>query len=264
LAIINQYLGTPPGTGLAPVNPTLYSIAASTAKAFNDVKTGDNLVPCSQGSPDCPSAAPFEIGFKADTGYDQVTGLGSVNAFVLAQAMSSAPGFSLAAVPTTYQVAQGSSITATVNLTPINGFTGQVTYTCNDTVTESTCTGPTTATANTSVSFVITTKAPTARLENPFGRGEKIFYASLFPGLLGIVFVAGSRKNCQRGVRFLGLLTVLGVSTIWLGSCGGSSSGSTKDAGTPPGSYTITVTGSATVNGASVSRQANIQLVVVP
>jgi subtilase family serine protease len=263
LAIINQYLGHPATTGLAPVNGNLYFIAASTPAAFNDVKSGNNIVPCTQGSTDCPSVAPFQIGFTAGTGYDQVTGLGSVNAFNLAQAMSKEPGFSLVASPTSYQVSQGASVTATVNLTPINGFTGQVTYTCNDTVTESTCTGPTTATANASVSFAITTNAPTARLESPFNRREKIFYASLFPGLIGIVFVAGSRKSSQRGVRFLGLLMVLGFSTMWLGSCGGSSSSSTKDAGTPTGTYNITVTGSATVNGASVSRTANIQLVVV-
>ena len=261
LALINQNLG---GSGLAPANPAIYAAAKSTPTAFNDVKTGNNIVPCTQGSTDCPTTAPFQIGFTAGTGYDQVTGLGSVNAFVLAQAMSTAPGFALLASPSTYQVAQGASVTATVNLTPINGFTGDVTYTCNDTVTESTCTGPTTATANTSVSFVITTKAPTARLESPFHRGEKILYASLFPGLLGIVFVAGSRRSSRRSARFLGLLMVLGFSTMWLGSCGGSSSSSTKDVGTPTGTYTITVTGSATVNGASVSRQANIQLVVVP
>jgi hypothetical protein len=261
LALINQFLG---GSGLAPVNPALYAAAANTPAAFNDVKTGNNIVPCGQGSPSCPATAPFQIGFTAGTGYDQVTGLGSVNAFVLAQAMNSAPGFALAAVPSSYQVSQGASVTATVNLTPINGFTGQVTYTCDDTVTESTCSGPTTAVPSSqAASFAITTKAPTARLESPFHHGEKIFYASLFPGLIGIVFVAGSRKRSQRGIHFLGLLMLLGFSTMWLGSCGGSSSGSTKDAGTPTGTYNITVTGTATVNGASVSRQANIQLVVV-
>jgi hypothetical protein len=264
LAIINQYLGNPAATGLAPVNPTLYSISASTVAAFHDVTSGNNIVPCTQGSTNCPATAPFQIGFTAGTGYDEVTGLGSVNAFNLAQAMSTAPGFSLVATPSTYQVSQGASVTANVDLTPINGFTGQVTYTCNDPVTESTCTGPTTATANTTVSFVITTKAPTARLENPFAHGEKIFYASLFPGLLGIVWMTGSRKSSQRSIRILGLLMVLGFSTMWLASCGGSSSSSTKDVGTPTGTYSITVTGSATVNGASVSRQANIQLVVVP
>jgi hypothetical protein len=61
-------------------------------------------------------------------------------------------------------------------------------------------------------------------------------------------------------VRFLGLLIVLGFSTIWLGSCGGSSSSSTKDPGTPTGSYTITVTGTS----GSLTRQTSFTLVVVP
>ena len=262
LAVVNQFMGNTPPNGLAPVNPTLYSLAASTPTAFHDVTTGNNIVPCTAGTPDCPSAQPFQFGFSAGTGYDQVTGLGSVNAINLAQAMSKAPGFSLAVTPTTYQVAQGSPVTVTVNLTPFNNFTGQVTYTCSDSVQGSTCTGPTTAVPSTqSASFQITTTAPTARLERPFDRGAKIFYATLFPGLLGIVLVAGSRKGALRGVRFLGLLLVLGFSTLWVASCGGSSSN--KSSGTPTGTYSITITGTATINGAPVNRQVTIQLVVV-
>jgi hypothetical protein len=58
-------------------------------------------------------------------------------------------------------------------------------------------------------------------------------------------------------------MLVLGFSTLWLGSCGGSSSSSTKDPGTPPGSYTITVQGTGTVNSTMV-REVSFQLVVVP
>jgi hypothetical protein len=108
-------------------------------------------------------------------------------------------------------------------------------------------------------SFSITTKAPIARLDRPFDRGARIFYATLFPGLLGIVLVASSRKRSLRGVRLFGLLMVLGFSTIWLGSCGGSSSSSKKDPGTPTGSYTITVTGTS----GSLTSSATFTLVVV-
>jgi hypothetical protein len=177
----------------------------------------------------------------------------------MALAMSTAPGFSLASTAGSYQVAQGSTVTATVKLTAFNSFTGQVTYTCTESVSESTCTGPATAIDSTqAASFVITTKAPTARLDRPFDRGSRIFYATLLPGLFGIVFVASSRKRSLRSVRFLGLLMVLGFSTIWLGSCGGSSSGP-KDSGTPVGSYTITVKGAS----GSLTRQTTFQLVVV-
>ena len=257
LALINQYLGT---SSVAPVNPTLYSVAASTPAAFHDIKTGNNIVPCTAPSTNCPTGT-TQIGFSAGTGYDQVTGLGSVDAFVLAQAMGSAPGFTLAPTAGSYQVAQGSTVTATINLTPIHGFTGQITYTCTDSVSESTCTGPTMAVPSTqAASFLVTTKAPIARLERPFDRGSRILYATLLPGLLGIVLVASARKRSLRSVRFLGLLMVLGFSTIWLGSCGGSSSSSTKDPGTPTGSYTITVTGTS----GSLTRQTSFTLVVVP
>ncbi|HKV76627.1 MAG TPA: S53 family serine peptidase [Candidatus Sulfotelmatobacter sp.] len=255
LALINQFLGTP---SLAPVNPTLYSVAASTPAAFHDIKTGNNIVPCTAPSTNCPTGT-TQIGFSAGAGYDEVTGLGSVDGLVLAQAMSTAPGFTLAPTAGSYQVSQGSPVTATVNLTPVNGFTGQITYTCTDNVSESTCTGPATAVDSTqAASFVVTTKAPIARLERPFGPGSRIVYATLLPGLLGVVFVASSRKRSLRSVRFLGLLMVLGFSTIWLGSCGGTSHGP-KDPGTPVGSYTITVTGTS----GSLTRQTSFTLVVV-
>jgi len=258
LALTNQYIG---GSGLAPVNPTLYGLA-STAGVFHDVTGGDNKVPCTSPSTNCP-AGTTSIGFTAGPGYDQVTGLGTVDAFNLAQAMSTLPGFSLASTAPSYQVVQGSPVTATINVNPINGFTGQVTYTCTDPAPESTCTGPTgPQDASQPASFSITTKAPVAKLDRPMDRGSRIFYASLFPGLLGIVFVATSSKRSMRGVRFLGLVLALGFSTMWLGSCGGSSSNSNKDPGTPKGSYTITVQGASTVNGNAVTRQTTFQLVV--
>jgi len=258
LALVNQFLGNTPPTGLAPVNPALYELAASHPAVFHDVTTGDNKVPCTAGTPNCPTGT-TSIGFSAGTGYDRVTGLGSVDGFALAQAMSTAPSFTLAPAAASYQVAQGSSVTAKVHLTAVNGFTGQVTYTCSGTVTESTCTGPATAIDSTQdASFLITTKAPTARLERPFDRASRIFYATLMPGFLGIVFVASSRKRSLRDVRFLGLLMVLGFSTIWLGSCGGSSSGP-KDSGTPTGTYTLLVKGTS----GSLTRQTNITLIVV-
>ena len=260
LALINQYLG---GSGLAPVNPALYAAAASTPTAFHDIKTGNNMVPCTAPSTNCPTGT-TEIGFNAGTGYDQVTGLGSVDGFVLAQAMGSAPGFTLAPSAASYQVAQGSSANATIAVTAVNTFSGQVTYTCSDSAPESTCTGPVGAQPSSqSASFQITTTAPIARLDRPLDRGARILYATLFPGLLGMVFVAASGKRSRRGVRMLGLVLTLGFSTLWLGSCGGSSRSTVKDPGTPVGSYTITVTGTSTINNNSVTRQTTFQLVVV-
>jgi len=62
-------------------------------------------------------------------------------------------------------------------------------------------------------------------------------------------------------MRLLGLIAVLGVSTMWLASCGGGSGGSTNG-GTPPGTYTITVSG--TTGGANpITAQTTFTLTVV-
>ncbi len=461
LALINAHVGNTPPAGLAPVNPTLYSLAASHASAFHDVTTGNNIVPCTSGTTGCPAS--LQYGFNAGTGYDQVTGLGSVNAFTLAQAWPASlpatttnlvatptsinqgqtvtltatvtstasatgnvnffvggttalgtsalngsgvavltttalpagsdsvtatyagdsanagststavtvtvtgPDFAIATNPTnstvvaghaattitvtvtpnslgfssqitfscsgqptgascafnpatvtpgsapattaltistvastanglanvsvtgtggsathsatvaltvnptdqsftlaptaaSYPVSAGQSVTATVNLTAVNGFNSPVTYTCTDPASESTCTGPVGATTQTSLSFVISTTAPTAKLDRPLDRGTKIFYAALLPGLLGILFTAGSRKRSLRSMRMLGLIVVLGFSTMWLGSCGGGTS-TTKNPGTPQGPYSVVV--NATTGGASaVTATTTLNLVV--
>ncbi len=68
------------------------------------------------------------------------------------------------------------------------------------------------------------------------------------------MFTAGSRRSL-RGVRFLGLIVVLGFSTLWLASCGGNANAS---GGTKKGNYTITVKGTS---GAATS-STTFQLVV--
>jgi hypothetical protein len=100
------------------------------------------------------------------------------------------------------------------------------------------------------------TSAPTVATRSTSGHGTQIFYALLLPGLFGVVVAAGPRRSL-RGMRFLGLITILGLSTMWLASCGGGSGGSTSP-GTPKGSYTITV--SATSGSTTVP--ASFQLVV--
>jgi hypothetical protein len=110
--------------------------------------------------------------------------------------------------------------------------------------------------------LTIKTTAPTAKLQRPFDRGSGIFYAVLLPGLLGIVF-ASSRKGSRGGMRVLGLIVVLGLSTAWLASCGGTSSSSNKDPGTPTGSSTITVTGT-TGGAAPLTSSFSFTLTVTP
>jgi subtilase family serine protease len=170
--------------------------------------------------------------------------------------------FTIAPQNSTYGVPQGQSANVTLTLTPTNGFNTAVTYTCVDPAPESHCTGPNGATASTSPAFVITTTAAVTDLRSPFSRGIRIFYATLLPGLLGIMFTAGARKRSLGGMRLLGLIVVLGFSTLWLSSCGGGGGGNNnKDPGTPKGPYTVVV--NATTGGANpLTATTNINLLV--
>jgi Bacterial Ig-like domain (group 3) len=357
VTLLNQYLAGSASSGLGNVNPTLYSLAQTPANgAFNPITTGDNTVACVAGTPStqpvalqCPGTG--VLGFQGSTsdpttGYNMVTGLGSVDANNLAIAWaasrasssvtltpsstqvyqttsvtltatvspSSATGsvtfnngstvlgtvalsggtavftttslpvgtnsitaaysgsatvgnststaatvtvlsaFTLAPTATSFSVTQGATINPTVTVTLNGGFAGTLMFTCSDPAPESICTPPPQTNASGQVSFQITTKAPTAAALRPSDRGTRIFYAMLLPGLLGIMFTAGSRRRSLRGMRFLGLIVVLGFSTLWLASCGGSSNSTPKDPGTAKGSYTITVNAtSGTITGTPVT-----------
>jgi subtilase family serine protease len=78
ITLLNQQLGNSPPAGLGNVNPTLYKVAQTPANnVFHDITTGNNIVPCTKGSLDCPSG--LKYGYSAGVGYDLVTGLGSID-----------------------------------------------------------------------------------------------------------------------------------------------------------------------------------------
>jgi hypothetical protein len=140
LAIIEQKLAS--GGGLGNINPALYQLAANSttyASAFHDITTGNNQVPCTSGSTGCPTGSNPVIGYTAGTGYDQVTGLGSVDADKLATAFGTitfetATTTTLAVTPASPAV--GATVTLTATVKPGSGTTtptGTVTFTVDGT-----------------------------------------------------------------------------------------------------------------------------------
>jgi subtilase family serine protease len=129
MALINQKTGTSQGN----VNPRLYQLAGASTDVFHDITTGDNKVPCTQGTTNCPSGT-TSIGFTAGVGYDLVTGLGSVNALNLVNEWSSStPDFQAAVSPTSLTLTAGATAnvgTSTLTVSAVNGFTGTVALTC--------------------------------------------------------------------------------------------------------------------------------------
>jgi Pro-kumamolisin, activation domain/Putative Ig domain len=84
LALINQQTGS---TGQGNINYILYPLAVIASSVFHDIATGNNNSPCVFQSLGCLDGNP--IGFQAGLGYDQATGLGTINATNLVNSWSS-------------------------------------------------------------------------------------------------------------------------------------------------------------------------------
>ena len=238
LALINEATGS---KGLGNVNSTLYSLAASAASSFHDITTGDNKVPCVKGSTNCPRGG--TIGYSAGTGYDQASGLGSVEVFNLATSWpgySRTPNYSVSANPPSVTISSsGQAGTSTITVKATGGFIGTVNLSC--TVSSSTakmgCTlSPSSVsldstTSSTTATLNITTAAPSVVNPHKFADLEGSFGVIACVALLG--FSTRSRYCRPR----LSLFFMLTLMMFGIG-CGGSGSG-----GTPKGSYTVTVTG---------------------
>jgi len=86
LTLLNQHLvstGAQSKPGLGNINPRLYQIARTTPGVFHDIVSGDNIVPCKVGTPDCTTGS---YGYAATPGWDAATGLGSLDVANLASA----------------------------------------------------------------------------------------------------------------------------------------------------------------------------------
>jgi subtilase family serine protease len=263
LALLNQQLGITPPNGSGNLNPVLYRLASSYPAAFNDVASGNNIVPCTAGTPNCTGG---QLGFNASAGYDQVTGLGSVNAFALAQS-TQAPDFDFVPDVNSLSITQGQKGTVNFTITPLNGFTGTFNFSstdCSGLPAEATCTfsPPTvsvTGATPATVTLTIQTTAPTAKLIKPLDGSHVVFYAALLPGLVGMFAMVLPRKARAHGIRMLSLVIILASSALWMGACGNSTNNSNRDPGTPKGPSTIVVT--ATSGGsAPITNKATILL----
>jgi uncharacterized protein (TIGR03437 family) len=136
-ALLNQNAiknGKQNSAGLGNVNPTFYSLSQTAPAAFHDITTGDNIVTvtCTRQR-NCTSGT---VGFSAGPGYDQVTGLGSVDAYQLVANWTGAVTPIVASTHLALQSNVGSltaadSLTVTATVTSIDGSTpsGVVTFT---------------------------------------------------------------------------------------------------------------------------------------
>ena len=112
--LLNQSLvqsGAQGSAGLGNMNPKLYSLAQTTTGVFHDTTAGDNIVTitCPRRSLGCVAGP---VGFSAGSGYDQATGLGSVDTAALISAWNNGNS-----IPQTIP----SSISLLTNLSTVTG-----------------------------------------------------------------------------------------------------------------------------------------------
>jgi hypothetical protein len=143
--------------------------------------------------------------------------------------------------------------TSTITVTPAGGFTGTVTLTATLTSTPTgaidpptfsfgaTSTVPVTSTAPTTATLTIVTSAASkASLHFP-ERLAPITRGAILTCLL--VFALPIRR--RKGLRTLSLTFFLALLAVSMSGCSGGSTSAPSNAGTTPGSYTVTVTGTS-------------------
>ena len=119
------------GSRLGQADYVLYNLANSKyATVFHDVTTGDNSVNCTAGTLDCaanPLTYDFLTGYNAKTGYDEASGLGSVDAtqmlnnWAAAGLASTTSSLQLNGATTALNITHGQSVTVNATVTSGTG-----------------------------------------------------------------------------------------------------------------------------------------------
>ena len=225
---------------------------------------------CSQGGSNCTDGAVPMAGVIQDasgnlygtTEFGGANGIDWGSVFKLSPAL---PGFTVSASPSSLTIKAGQGATATLTVTPENGFGSTVSFACSGLPAKANCSfSPQTVTPSgsqpTTTTLTITTSAPTSATLRSTGFGPQAAYALLLP-VLGLVSAARGKRT-RRGLRLLGLFVLLAL-TLALTSCGsgGGGSGVGSNTGTPASTSTVTVTAGVT---GGTSQTAILTLTVTP
>jgi hypothetical protein len=236
-ALLNQWTQHPLGN----INPTLYLLASYSPDAFHDITSGNSIVPCGVGSPDCPAATGV-FGFTAAAGYDQVTGLGSVDAFNLIREWNG--DFQISANPGTLSIGRGTSANVVVTVTPQGNFGGAVRFSCVVAVslTNTTCSIPDAIAGSGTATLTVATGATAAhwRVGGPctlIGLG----------GVLPLLFMR------RRRPLWAGAFLLLFMAALWMscGDGGGNTSANFRPVLQETGTVTINATGGQFLNNSA-------------
>lgn len=267
-ALLNTKLGSAQGY----FSPFLYSVAASTPGAFHDATVASSGVTnCTTATPSmCNNSTPGPstltgglAGYELTTGYDEATGLGSLDVakFLTAATAATASSFTLtasAATPST--IAPGATSSSNIALTSINGFAGSVALACSFALssggtaqTPPTCSfnlASVPLTANGTGSSVVTINTQVATVCGvPVSQAPAPFSGIFLAGLSLLLWPLRKRKT----FRAFAMVFLIVGSLTWMTGCGGNKTSGSGGGGvcqiatpaTTAGTYTVTITGTS-------------------
>lgn len=292
VALLNTATGVPAGN----LNPLLYRLAADTSNGvFHDVtvdSSGVNgcmaSVPslCNNSTPSAAGLTGGLAGFTVNTGYDQVTGWGSVDAGKLLAAATAIPAastttaassnnpgsFALTSSASTLSLNAGTDSTTSVKVVTSNGFVGTVGLSCTVAASPGTSANmlPTCTMSQTSVALAGAKGAATANATvairsqatpnsscSTSGTQANVRVAGVALGGLCLLLLPAARVRRLRG---LVMVLIAGAGLSLMTGCGGNVTTALNSActapitqGTTPGSYVVTVTGTSGSTTASTS-----------
>jgi subtilase family serine protease len=268
-ALLNQAVGAH-----GNLNPSLYTLATSVPAAFHDVTVATSgvgtcnvLIPsvCNNSTPSSTSLTGGETGYAVTAGYDEVTGLGSVDVAKLMTAVTSTvPGY--AASIASVAVTAGQTATGTITLTTTDGFDPtQVTFNAitfsglpsSVTGLSTTPTFTKTATNTYTATFTLSSTASNGISQIATAGNGKPSAPTILLILFSMLLFFGFDQ--QKAARRVSMLLLLLVALISLGACSSSSSGSSSK-----GTYAVTAILSNAASGSypAVSQSAAFTLTI--
>ncbi|HEX8818075.1 MAG TPA: Ig-like domain repeat protein, partial [Terriglobales bacterium] len=178
------------------------------------------------------------------------------------------PEFGLSASPTSATVNPGSSATYKITVSPLNGFNAAVSFSCPASLPSGVSCSFSPTSSPTGTTLTIATTAPTSAMATPSEtnkRGNTILLASLGSlGLVGLVLTGDWKKRKLSG-RVVIMAVIALVMIMAFSGCGGGSSsggGGGPTGGTPAGTYTVSVGGTANVGNVGLANTVNVTLIV--
>jgi subtilase family serine protease len=270
LALTNQQAAANGDSPIGFIDPIIYPLGLGSGydTDFHDITSGSD-------------------GFPTTVGYDLPTGWGTPNGSGLINALAGTAGsnFTLSALPSSVSLRRGGSATSTITITPVNGFSGNVTLAASRLpkgVTASFSPNPATSTSVLTLRATSTARAGTATVTITGSSGglSASTTITLTVEALGNFTLTASPKTLTVAQGSSGTSTIIVVPTggfdqeVTL-SASGTSSGVTASFSTNPttstsmltltvsdsaatGKSTITITGTS----GSLSRKTTVKLTV--